>query len=164
MVADSMDASTVRIVRYLAGLDVPINIATVQHFRAEGGRELLAQVYLIEPEEIRPRIRGSSARSAYRTVNELQALVDEDGIGEVYRQLRDGVRGIFTANGYSQTVGYIRRLEGSGVRIMLLVRVVPGDDDGGMRLPPTPPASSGTWVWLWLPFGPLCQRTQSSAT
>ena len=99
VVADSMDASTVRIVRYLAGLGVLINVATVQHFRNESGRELLAQVYLIEPEEARPKVRGSSARSGYRTVNELQTLADGSGIGEIYRQLRDGVRGIFTANG-----------------------------------------------------------------
>lgn len=132
VVADSMDSSTVRIVRYLAGLGVPINVATVQHFRDQGGRELLAQVYLIEPEEVRPTVRGSSARSAYRTVNELQAAADENGIGDIYRRLRDGVRGIFTANGYSQTVGYIRRLDGGGVRTLLLVRVAPGDDAGGM--------------------------------
>ena len=112
VVADSMDSSTVRIVRYLSGMGVPINVVTVQHFRERGGKELLAQVYLIEPEEVRPRIRGSSARSAYRTVNELQALAEESGIGEVYRRLRDGVRGIFTAQPYYQTVGYVRRLEG----------------------------------------------------
>ncbi len=128
VVADSMDASTVRIVRYLAGLDVPINVATVQHFQDENGRELLAQVYLIEPGEARSRVRGSS----YRTVNELQALADGNGIGEVYRRLRDGVRGIFTANGYSQTVGYVRRLENGGVRTLMLVRAVSGDDEVGM--------------------------------
>lgn len=133
VVADSMDPSTVRIVRYLAGLGVPINVATVQHFRDSDGRELLAQVYLIEPEEVRPKVRGSSARSSYRTVNQLQAMADDNGIGEVYRRLRDGVRGIFSANGYSQTVGYIRRLESGGVRTLMLVRAVPDDDEGGMR-------------------------------
>ena len=133
VVADSMDSSTVRIVRYLAGIGVPINVATVQHFQDGSGRELLAQVYLIEPEEVRPRVRVSSARSAYRTVNELQALADEKGCGEVYRRLRDGVRGIFTANGYSRTVGYVRRLDDGGVRTLMLVEAVPGDDAGGMK-------------------------------
>ena len=133
VVADSMDSSTVRIVRYLAGMGVPINVATVQHFQDGSGRELLAQVYLIEPEEVRPRVRGSSARSAYRTVNELQALADEKGVGEVYRRLRDGVRCIFTANGYSRTVGYVRRLDDGGVRTLMLVEAVPGDDAGGMK-------------------------------
>ena len=133
VVADSIDSSTVRIVRYLAGMGVPINVAAVQHFQDGSGRELLAQVYLIEPEEVRPRVRGSSARSAYRTVNQLQALADENGIGEVYRRLRDGVRGIFTANAYSRTVGYVRRLENGGVRTLVLVEAFPGDDNGGMK-------------------------------
>ena len=132
VVADSMDASTVRIVRYLAGLGVPINVATVQHFQDESGRELLAQVYLIEPEEVRPGVRGSSARSSYRTVNELQALADVNGIGEIYLRLREGVRGIFTANGYSRTVGYVRRLESGGVRTLMLVRAVSVEDEMGM--------------------------------
>ena len=133
VVADSLDSSTVRIVRYLAGMGVLINVATVQHFQDASGRELLAQVFLIEPEEVRPRVRGSSARSAYRTVNELQALADENGIGAVYRRLSDGVRGIFTANAYSRTVGYVRRLENGGVRTLMLVEAVRSDDVGGMK-------------------------------
>ena len=76
VVTDSMDSSTVRIVRYLAGLGVTISVATAKHFQDASGRELLAQVYLNDPEEVRPRVRGSSARSAYRSVNQLQALAD----------------------------------------------------------------------------------------
>ena len=96
IVAESVDASTDRIVRYLAELGVPINVATVQHFEDADGRELLAQVYLIEPEAVQPRARRTSARSGYRTVNELQTLADEKGIGELYRRLRDGVRASFS--------------------------------------------------------------------
>ena len=44
VVAESVDASTDRIVRYLAEMEVPINVATVQHFEDANGRELLAQV------------------------------------------------------------------------------------------------------------------------
>ena len=122
IVAESVDASTDRIVRYLAELGVPINVATVQHFEDADGRELLAQVYLIEPEAVQPRARRTSARSGYRTVNELQTLADEKGIGELYRRLRDGVRGIFFAQGYSETVAYVRRLESGGVRTMIVGR------------------------------------------
>ena len=131
VVAESMDASTVRIVRYLAKMGVPVNVATVQHFQDSGGRELLAQVYLIEPEEVRPRAGGT--RSAYRTVNQLQALADEKRSREVYRRLRDRVRGIFSAQAYSQTVGYVRRLDNGGVRTLMLVEAVPGDDAYGVR-------------------------------
>ena len=85
----------------------------VQHFEDSDGRELLAQVYLIEPESTQPKARRTW--SMYRTVNDLQALA-ENGIGEIYLRLRDGVRGIFSAKGYSETVGYIRQLENGGVR------------------------------------------------
>ena len=128
-----MDASTDRIVRYLAEMEVPINVATVQHFEDANGRELLAQVYLIEPEAVQPRARRTSARSGYRTVNGLQDLADEKGIGDIYRRLRDGVRGIFFAQGYSETVAYVRRLEHGRVRTMMLVDAVPGDDAGGVK-------------------------------
>ena len=133
IVAESVDAGTDRIVRYLAEMEVPINVATVQHFEDANGRGLLAQVYLIEPEAIQPRARRTSARSGYRTVNELQALADEKGIGEIYRRLRDGVRGIFSARGYRKTVAYVRRLENGGERTMALVEAVPGDDAGGVK-------------------------------
>ena len=133
IVAESVDASTNRIVRYLAELEVPINVATVQHFEDASGRGLLAQVYLIEPEEVQPRARRTSARSGYRTVNGLQNLADEKGIGEIYRRLRDGVRGIFFAQGYKETVAYVRKLENGGVRTLMLVDAVPGDDAGGVK-------------------------------
>ena len=114
IVAESVDASTDRIVGYLAEMGVPINVVTLQHFEDASGRELLAQVHLIEPEKVQPRARGTSARSGYRTVNGLQELADEKGIGETYRRLREGARGMFFAQGYKETVGYVRRLADGG--------------------------------------------------
>ena len=133
IVAESVDASTDRIVGYLAEMGVPINAVTLQHFEEADGRELLAQVYLIEPEKVQARARGTSARSGYRTVNGLQDLADEKGIGEVYRRLRDGVRGIFIAQAYKETVGYVRRLDNGGVRTLMLVDAVPGDEARGVK-------------------------------
>ena len=133
IVAESVDASTDRIVRYLAEMEVPINVATVQHFEDASGRELLAQVYLIEPESVQPRARRTSARSGYRTVNGLQDLADESGIGEIYRRLRDGFRGVFFAQGYYETVAYVRRLPNGGVRTVMFVDAIPGDDAGGVK-------------------------------
>ena len=105
----------------------------MQHFEDASGRELLAQVFLIEPESVQPRARRTSARSGYRTVNGLQDLADENGIGEIYWELRDGVRGIFFAQGYKDTVAYVRKLENGGVRTLMLVDAVPGDDAGGVK-------------------------------
>lgn len=133
IVAESVDASTDRIVRYLAEMEVPINVATVQRFEDTNGRQLLAQVYLIEPESVQPRARRTSARSLYRTVTELQELADENDIGEIYRRWREGVRGIFSAQGYSETVGYVRRLEKGRQRTLMLVKAVSEDDAGGVK-------------------------------
>ena len=124
--AESFDASTERIVRYLAELGVPINVATVQHLRDKGGREFLAQVHLIEPETVQARARSKSSRPAYLGVNALQEMADKNGIGELYRRLRNGFKGIFFARGYDNTVAYVRKLENGGQRTMILVKAVPG--------------------------------------
>ena len=133
IVAESFDAGTERIVRYLAALGVPINVATVQHFQDANGRELLAQVYLSELEAAQAQARPKSSRPAYLGVNALQAMADEHGIGELYRRLRNGVRGIFFARGYRQTVAYVRRLARGRERTMILVEAVPGADAGGVE-------------------------------
>ena len=126
IVAESFDTSTERIVRYLAELGVPINVATVQHFRDKGGREFLAQVHLIEPETVQARARPKSSRPAYLGVNALQDMADKNGIGELYRRLRNGFKGIFFARGYDNTVAYVRKLEGGGQRTLIFVKAVPG--------------------------------------
>ena len=63
VVAEEVDASTQRIVRYLSDMNVPVNVATVQHFRDKDGRELLAQVYLIEPKEAEAKSQSRSKRT-----------------------------------------------------------------------------------------------------
>ena len=73
VVAEEIDTSTERIVRYLSDKGVSINVATVQQFRDKGGRELLAQVYLIEPEEAEAKSRSASRRSTRNTLAELQS-------------------------------------------------------------------------------------------
>lgn len=44
IVAEAMDASTERIIRYLSDRNVPINMAAVHHFDDKGNREILARV------------------------------------------------------------------------------------------------------------------------
>ena len=62
IVAESMDDSTERIVRYLADQNVPINVAAVQHFKANDGREMLAQVFLVEPKQAAAKSQAASKR------------------------------------------------------------------------------------------------------
>ena len=63
VVAEEIDAGTERIVRYLSDMNVPVNVATVQHFRDKDGREILAQVYLIKPEVAEAKSKSASKRT-----------------------------------------------------------------------------------------------------
>lgn len=88
VVAESMDESTERIVRYLSDLGVPINVATVQHFRGNDGREMLAQVFLVEPEAAQAKSQAISKRRTYSTAAEMSAMAVSLGVGEMYEKLR----------------------------------------------------------------------------
>ena len=133
IVAESVDTATERIVRYLSDLGVPVNVATVQHFRRKDGREMLAQVFLVEPKEAQARSQATSKRTTgyRRTVNELQKLADETGVGDLYRRVREGVSGIFTAAPYRETVGYWR-LDDGRIQTVMFVEAVPAGETGGL--------------------------------
>ena len=132
IVAESMDSSTERIVRYLSELNVPINVATIQHFKDNSGRSMLAQVYLIEPEEAEAKSRATSKRANRGTVSGLQALADTNGIGELYARMRSGVRGTLSASPYMNRVWYQVRLDDGGVRTVLIVNAIPDEEKDGM--------------------------------
>ena len=132
VVAESMDSSTERIVRYLSDMNVPINVATIQHFKDESERSILAQVYLIEPEEAEAKSRATSKRANRGTVSGLQALADETDIGPLYTQMRSGVRGILSARPYSNRVWYQVQLDDGGMRTVLIISAVPDEEKGGM--------------------------------
>ena len=133
IVAESPDASTERIVQYLSDLNVPINVATVQHFKDSDGKELLAQVFLVEPEVAATRAQVTPKRtSLYGTVNDIQALADDNGIGGLYGRVRDGVRRILYATPYTDSVGYYRRFDDGGTRTVMFINAIPATEDGGL--------------------------------
>ena len=88
IVAEAMDESTERIVRYLADLNVPINVATVQHFKAKDEREMLAQVFLVEPEQAAGTGR-TGKRKPPPTLDEMREMTVEKGVGELYERLSE---------------------------------------------------------------------------
>ena len=133
IVAESMDASTVRIVRYLSSMNVPINVATIQHFKDETGRSILAQVYLIEPEEAEVSSRPTSRRATRETIKGLQALAEANNIGDLYARVRNGVRGILSAQPYTNRVWYrLRRGDGS-LRTVLIIRAIRDEENRGLE-------------------------------
>lgn len=132
IVAESLDASTERIVQYLSDLDVPINVLTVQHFEDASGRQMLAQVYLMEPEVAVTKSRSHSKRTSYKTLDQLQSLAETKGIGDLYREVRRGVRGILSAQPYSESVAYRAKRDDGGVRTVMFIGAVP-PQNGGLR-------------------------------
>ena len=96
IVSASTDAATERIVRYLSDLGVPINVATVQHFTNSSGQEMLAQVFLVDPEMVDEKSRSRSKGHPYSrtTASQLESLANEKGVGESYRRLSSGASSI----------------------------------------------------------------------
>ena len=132
IVAESMDASTARIVRYLSSLNVPINVATVQHFKDRSDRSFLARVYLIEPEEAEAKSRSTSRRTARQTVEGLQEMATANGIGELYAQMKNGVRGILSAQPYTNRVWYRLRRDDGAMRTVLIVNAERYSENAGL--------------------------------
>ena len=129
IVAESIDAGTERIVRYLSDMDVPINASTVHHYRDSAGKSLLARVDLIDPEAVEDKLPPTPRRP---TLNRLQTLADDNGVGPSYAQLRNGVRGILSAQPYVDRVWYrLRRKDGSA-RTVLIVDSFPRYEKGGL--------------------------------
>ena len=126
IVAEAMDASTERIVHYLSDLNVPINVATVQHFKASDGREMLAQVYLVEPEIAAAKAEYASKKRGGWPVPQIRARADQNGVGELYSHLKTGVRGSLETYANSRNLGF-RPLPSSGNHRPLLFDVNPRD-------------------------------------
>lgn len=131
IVAEEIGGSTERIVRYLSELGVPINVATVQAFKDAGGQEMLAQVFLVEPEIA--RARASSRKSGYLKAGEMEALADSNGLGDLYRRVRNASKVLKAPRGYyTEQTSYGWRFEDGGVRTVLMVSAVK-QDNGGLQ-------------------------------
>ena len=126
IVAESIDASTERIVRYLSDMGVPINVATVQYFKDGSGRSILARVYLMEPERVE---RTNPKR---QTMSGLQEMAEGDGLGALFGRIRNGVRGVLHPEPYVNRVWYkLQRKEG-GFRTILIVNATRQDKSEGL--------------------------------
>jgi hypothetical protein len=57
VIAADVDSATERIVTYLAGFDVPVNVVCFRYFR-DGDREYLARSWLLDETAVRPSGRA----------------------------------------------------------------------------------------------------------
>lgn len=133
IVAENIDASTERIVRYLSELGVPINVATVQVFQDASGQEMLAQVFLVEPEVAHDRARASSRKTQYLNAAEMEALADANGLGDLYRSALDLSKVLKASRRrYKEDTHYGWRFEDGSTSVVLSVSASK-PENGGMR-------------------------------
>jgi len=132
IVASQIDTSSERIINYLSDTyGVTINAVTFQYFRDDNGKEYLGRAFLIEPSEVeyKAQTRGSLKRKPNLTYEELQAIAEGGGVGELYKRLVNGLTAFFDSRTATRsTVSYSGNMEGSRLAIFSLV---PGRSDSG---------------------------------
>lgn len=129
IVAEDIGPSTERIVGYLSELGVPINVATVQAFKNASGQEMLAQVFLIEPNVAQDRAERTRVLSSKRNLAQMEALADENGLGDLYRKMTS-IRRAMTMQPvpYSEQIAYGWKDNGSSTA--MFIYAVKLDDRG----------------------------------
>jgi len=135
IVASEIDDSTERIIKYLSDTyGVSINATTFEYFRDEDGNEFLSKVFLIEPRQVeyKSQTRAVSKRRPYLTYEQLEEMADNNGVGELYKQLFEGLNNYFDYAGTTtSTAAFIGIIKDSRNTIFSLA---PGESDTGKGL------------------------------
>lgn len=117
IVASSIDPSSERIIRYLSDTyGLRINAVTFQYFE-QGPTELVARVFLIEPDAVQQRSsqRPTSKRRPAPSFEEFEEVARRNGVGALYRVLLDGLRLHLRPENMVTLVAFYGSLDG-GVR------------------------------------------------
>ena len=124
IVGSHVDASSERIIRYLSDTHgVNINAATFQYFRESDGSELVARVFLIEPQQVdlHTRTRGSSKRRPPLTYAELDAQSEESGVAELYRYAVASFERMLQKHTTRSAIGFSGLFDGSRNNVISLL-------------------------------------------
>ena len=110
IVASTIDPSTERIVQYLSEKHgVGINVIQFQYHKQNDGKEYLSRVFLLKPETVESNIqrKSTSKRKPNLTLDELNDIANDNGVGELYSylfkelyELFDGVRPTQSSAGF----------------------------------------------------------------
>ena len=90
IVATQIDPASERIIRYLSDTyGVGINAATFQYFKDDDNAEYLARVFLIKPSQVerKKRDKDGSKRSPNLSLEELEVIAKDNGVGDTYSTL-----------------------------------------------------------------------------
>lgn len=116
VVGSSIDDSTERIINYLSDeYGTNINAATFRFYSDTDLGELLGRVFLIEPEAVdyKSRTKTSSKRKPNLTYEQLEAVADEKGVGNLYRHAFEGLGRVFSKGTTRTTTGFAANFDGS---------------------------------------------------
>jgi len=131
VIASEIDASSERIVHYLSDTyGMSINVVTFEFFRNADGREFLARVFLIDPEQVeyKTTTRGGSKRAPASTVEDICARADEKGIGEQFRRiLQAAQRHDLYPRPYTKSIMYTHPTNHSRMLFTVWLRSEPRD-------------------------------------
>jgi hypothetical protein len=134
IVASEFDSSSERIVNYLSETyGVAINAVTFQYFRDSYGKELLARVFLIEPDqaEYQVQIKSPSKKKPPLTFEELQTIAERNGVAELYERLFFRLSAHFDQRGTTLTTAtFIGVIGGSRSTILSLASGASEPDKG----------------------------------
>ncbi len=130
IVASEIDGSSERIIKYLSdSYGVGINATTFQYSRDEDGGEFLSRVFLIEPTEVtyKTQTRVGSKRKPPLTYEELEQVANENGAGDIYKRISEGLRKFFDYAGTTRsTISFMGSMEG---RRNTIFHLMPGESD-----------------------------------
>ena len=128
-----MDDSTERIVQYLSDMNVPINVATVQHFKAQDGREILAQVFLVEPQQAVTNSQARSKRIPPPTLEQFREMATQNGVSALYDKLSEHLDNALKKGDPTSTGVSYKETFGSG-RARVVFRLMPPESSKEQRV------------------------------
>lgn len=122
IVASQIDASSERIIKYLSNdYGVDINAATFHYFKTDIGEELLARIFLIEPETLEYKVKSKAhSKKKHITYDELEEQADQAGVGEIYRHAVSGISQVFSRHTTPNSLAFSADFDGSKKTVMSL--------------------------------------------
>lgn len=120
IVAESMDSSTERIVKYLSAQGIRINVLTVQHFSSEDGKELMAQTFMIEPSEATDKVSTGSKKRQSLTREKIRSICEDKGLAELHDGLLAQLDSVFSSKSTTaSSLAFRGKVMNGGARVIL---------------------------------------------
>lgn len=132
IVASDIDPSTERIIRYLSDTyGVNINAVTFNYFKAED-KEFVSRVFLIEPNQVeyQTRTKGTTKRLPNLTYEQIEEIVRENGVEDLYKQLMDSLSDYLGKHTTRSTIAFETSIDGGRRTVFSVLPKESNKDEG----------------------------------